>query len=355
MTITVENEAEIYKYKPLPEPVPITEQVWPEETLPLVHIRTMTYMHENYIRDCIEGILMQKTTFPVQVLIHDDASTDLTADIVREYEQKYPHLIRAFYQEKNTYSIKDKTEKRVLRQTFMSWRTGKYEALCEGDDFWTDPMKLQKQITHLLNNPDTSVCVHGADILDASTGKFAGTIMPCKGNKIFIVEEIIKGGGGLFATNSMVFPTRYRENLPAFYHISPVGDYPLMINFALRGKVFFMGEIMSTYRECVPGSWSLKFIENNAIQIKHWMKINEMLDELNGYTNYDYDLSIQMTKTKNDYHVYLLERRLTQIKWKEFKKYFHALPLKTLITRPLLIYHPRLYKFLRMKLIRIAG
>jgi glycosyltransferase involved in cell wall biosynthesis len=132
-----------YEYTPLPEPIPISEQVWPADTLPLVHTRTMTYMHENYIRDCIEGILIQKTTFPVQVLIHDDASTDKTAKIVREYELKYPKLIKAYYQKENSYSQPDKFKRRA---EFVKWRIGKYEAICEGDDYWTDPLKLQKQV-----------------------------------------------------------------------------------------------------------------------------------------------------------------------------------------------------------------
>lgn len=89
-------------------------------------------MHENYIRECIEGILMQKTTFPVQVLIHEDASTDRTAEIVRDYEQKYPGVITAFYQTENLYSKPDKHER---RKDFFDLIQGKYIALCEGDDY----------------------------------------------------------------------------------------------------------------------------------------------------------------------------------------------------------------------------
>jgi len=94
----------------LPEPIPITEQQWPEGTIPLVTTKTMAFMQENYIRECIEGILMQKTTFPVQVLIHDDASTDRTADIIASYERIYPRLVHAIYQKENTHTSSRKRE-----------------------------------------------------------------------------------------------------------------------------------------------------------------------------------------------------------------------------------------------------
>ncbi len=142
-----------YKFVPLKEPVLITEQIWPEGTIPLVHTRTMAFMHEDYIRDCIEGILMQKTTFPVKVLIHDDASTDKTAEIIRDYEKRYPKLIKAYYQPENSHVKPDKEE---LRSEFFSWRKGKYEATCEGDDYWIDPLKLQKQIDFLEKYPKYS-------------------------------------------------------------------------------------------------------------------------------------------------------------------------------------------------------
>ena len=156
-----------FSYTPLPEPLLITEHIWPEGTRPLVNTLTLTYQQDKYIRDCIEGILMQKTTFPVQVLIHDDASEDKTAEIVKEYHQRFPNLIRAYYQRENTYR---NVKRRELRKEFFDWIEGKYIALCEGDDYWTDPLKLEKQVAFLENNPEYSMCYH--DWVGLNDGRF---------------------------------------------------------------------------------------------------------------------------------------------------------------------------------------
>jgi len=105
---------------------------------------------EGYIKDALEGFLIQKTDFPFEILINDDASTDSTADIIREYEAQYPNLIKPIYQTENQYSQGKKPN-----QEFNFPRAiGKYIALCEGDDYWTDPLKLQKQLDFLEENPE---------------------------------------------------------------------------------------------------------------------------------------------------------------------------------------------------------
>lgn len=129
---------EINKTCFLDKPVSLISQHWGKDTIPLVSISCITYNHDNYIREAIEGFLMQKTTFPVEILIHDDASTDNTATIIKEYEIKYPQLIKPIYQTENQYSKKDGTIGRIQRGRAR----GKYYATCEGDDYWTDPLKL---------------------------------------------------------------------------------------------------------------------------------------------------------------------------------------------------------------------
>ena len=117
---------------------------------PLVSIICLTYNQAQYIRKTLEGFVMQKTNFPIEILIHDDASTDETADIIREYENKYPQIIKPIYQQENQYS-----KKVAIGATYIYPKVkGKYIALCEGDDYWIDPLKLQKQVDFLESHLD---------------------------------------------------------------------------------------------------------------------------------------------------------------------------------------------------------
>lgn len=124
---------------------------------PLVSVCCITYNHVPFIRKAIEGFLMQKTDFPIEILIHDDASTDGTTEIIREYETKYPDLIFPIYEEVNQYQNGHAGD-----IDFFNYKRarGKYIAYCEGDDYWTDPLKLQKQVDFMEANPEYSVCFH---------------------------------------------------------------------------------------------------------------------------------------------------------------------------------------------------
>ena len=130
------------------------------EIKPLVSICCLVYNHEQYLRDCFEGFVKQQTTFPFEILVHDDASTDHSADIIREYTEKYPNLFKPIYQKENQYS----KGVRISFEYQYPRAQGKYIALCEGDDYWTDPNKLQMQVDFLEAHPEYSMCFHGAKV-----------------------------------------------------------------------------------------------------------------------------------------------------------------------------------------------
>jgi glycosyltransferase involved in cell wall biosynthesis len=235
-----------YNYIPLPEPIPITEQIWPEETLPLVSTMTTAYNHGAYIRECIEGLLMQKTTFPVKLIIHDDASTDDTADIIREYEIKYPNLFKIIYQSENQYSQKVD----IYNEFLLPDSKGKYIALCEGDDYWTDPLKLQKQVDFLEANPEYGMVFTNEKLYYQTENRFE------------IVEKYKRSDSDLTLEDELIgnrvgtLTTCFRKNLyhEYFQEIKPdekgwkMGDYPLWLFITSNTTVRYLTDVTAVYR-----------------------------------------------------------------------------------------------------------
>lgn len=127
-----------------------------------VIIHCLVYNHEPYLRDCLEGFVSQKTNFPFKAVVHDDASTDNSATIIKEYVEKYPNLIEAIYETENQYSKRDGSLGRIMSEATLN--RSSYIAYCEGDDYWIDPMKLQKQVDFLDNNPDYTMCFSACKI-----------------------------------------------------------------------------------------------------------------------------------------------------------------------------------------------
>lgn len=260
----------------------------------LVSIHCATYNHDKYIADAIESFLMQKTNFKFEILIHDDASTDKTADVIREYEKRYPDLIKPIYQTTNQHSIGQSISRINLERA-----QGKYIAICEGDDYWTDPYKLQKQVDYMEKHPECSLSVHGGYVVNTSDKRIISKNRPHKGSKIFNTEEIIEGDGGLFLTNSMFYPRKYVNNRPEFFNKAPVGDYPLTIYLSLLGTVYYIDDYMSAYRTGVSNSWTERSTSTINKKIEHYNRIATMLDEINQYTSGKFENVIKRTKFNN--------------------------------------------------------
>jgi glycosyltransferase involved in cell wall biosynthesis len=244
---------------------------------PLVSVSCITYNHEAFIADAIEGFLAQQTPFPVEILIHDDASTDRTAEIVRTYERAHPHRISAIYQHENQYS------RGALPSHFNYSRArGKYIALCEGDDCWTDPLKLAKQVEALESHPHISLCFHparriryGNDIDHKLIGRYAN------GNAIIPVEDVINKSQGMIPTASCVITKSAADELVKFRAEqcgARVGDVVVQILSSYTGGAIYLDEEMSIYRFKTPGSFNSRLAGNASSRLCYARdRINVML------------------------------------------------------------------------------
>lgn len=257
-----------------------------------VTVYCLTYNHEKYIESAIKSFLMQETTFNVQIIIHDDASTDGTTDIVKKYAKLYPEKIYAIIQSENQYSkgidIYDKFIKNQIR--------GKYVAICEGDDYWTNKNKLQMQYDALEDNPEIDLCSHGGIKVNVD-GETVGTVCPFNRTKIVSAASVIRGGGGFVLTSSLMYRKNIRNTELKFYNFLSF-DYTLQILGSLRGGMLFISKFMSAYRVNVPGSWTLRVsrkYENRKI-INN--KILKMYDLLSEDTDGRYDFAMMFPRLK---------------------------------------------------------
>lgn len=193
---------------------------------------------------------MQKTNFFFEIIINDDCSTDGTTEIIREYAEKYPDKIFPVFHEENLYS---QGVRGMFHRFVFPKARGKYIALCEGDDYWTDPLKLQKQVDFLEKNPEYGLVCSNASIL--SNGSELDWKRYYKNCDIPMKDVILKRGSWIY-TASMLYRRALISDYPDYALKCHVGDYPLSIHLALRGKVYYFAEKMVVYRFLTPGSWS---------------------------------------------------------------------------------------------------
>lgn len=235
---------------------------------PLLSVALITYNQEQFIRECIEGMVMQTTDFPFEIVISDDCSTDITRDICIEYQQKYPNLIRLDFPDKNLGMMGN------WIHTINSCR-GKYIAICEGDDYWTDAQKLQKQVGFMEANPDYTMCAHAAYTL--MCGQFDESKLD---KSTLTLEDIIMQDWGIM-TASILFRKASLE-IPEWYKYIKNGDYGLQLLLALKGNIGYLQDNMCVYRQHFAGvSATLKPLNQTA-----W--IIYLLYEFDKYTKHTY-------------------------------------------------------------------
>lgn len=253
----------------------------------LVSIICNTYNHEKFIARALDSFLKQKCDFNFEVLVHDDASTDRTAEIIKEYEVRFPDIVKPIYQEENLYS-----KKVNINVKFQYPRArGKYIAICEGDDFWTDENKIQTQFDILEKYPNINMSAHKSVLVNALTQEKVGNVTPAGSTRILKPWKVILGGGGYLATSSLFYRAYLNDNLPNFRKMLSL-DYTMQIYGSFEVGIFYIDKCMSAYQIETPDSWTEKSKCNFKFKHNHNIMVRKMFKQLNKDTNNKYILPI---------------------------------------------------------------
>jgi len=222
----------------------------------MVSVLCTAFNHEEYIRGALESMVNQQTDFGYEILVNDDVSSDASPAIIREFAEKYPEKVRAFFPEKNLYSQNID----VYYHTFFPNARGKYVAFCEGDDYWTDPMKLQLQVDFLEAHPEYSACVHNTALHYCDDERPDELLLGRSGDGDVEFEQILPGMNHAWHTSSLVAKTELLKNPPDYYYVAcdyGFGDYPYGLWLRQNGPVRYLDRSMSVYRiNSNQASWS---------------------------------------------------------------------------------------------------
>lgn len=288
----------------------------------MVFISCMTFNHAYYIEDALDGFCMQQTDFPFLCCIVDDASTDGTQEVIRQYidrhfvqtdsdllgEEDTTDYCRVFAQHKtnkncflgvfylkyNHHQIK----KSKLQYVASLRECAKYIAICEGDDYWIDPLKLKKQVDFLESHPQHSLCFCANKILFPS-GETKDVVRYSKNKEVCPMNDIIMGGGDYMATNSMLYRNSMYVSHRTWTKNCPVGDIPIMLTLAHAGSFGYIADIMCVYRKAAAGSWTQRMASDIKKRHAHHKAIMNLWSQFDKYTNYQYHDTIAKKKRIN--------------------------------------------------------
>lgn len=262
-----------------------------------ISVVVTTFNHANYIKQCLDGILMQQTNFLFEIILGEDESNDATREICIDYAKRYPEKIKLFLRSrKDVIYINGNPSGRYNFMENLKACTGKYIALCEGDDYWTDPLKLQKQVDFLEANKDYALCFHNVNRIDIRRGTHS--ISPMIDNlkkDSFTTTDIISQW--FIPTTSILFRQYKDFEFPSWFKYCASGDIPLLLLLSLEGKFKYLNEIMACYRKHELGLsvdhigyfkvFSMIYIYQNFnihTNFKYAKKINEeMINETREY------------------------------------------------------------------------
>jgi glycosyltransferase involved in cell wall biosynthesis len=267
---------------------------WKNKDHCVVSVCMLTYNHEKYVRQAIEGVLLQETDFCYELLVHDDASSDKTADIIREYQEKYPLIVKPILQTTNQYS------KGINPSVLYNYTraTGDYVAWCEGDDYWIEPNKLEKQISAMRANPGINLSVHSAIRIDCSEYEKLDAVIGRYSNYDCIVPfpKVIHRSHGWIPTASTVVTQEVKQKLLHFMQTRPyitAGEFWLrFFGAANRGAIYF-AKPMSVYRFGTESSWTRRVCFVTEEKNRHELSMIRGYFEIDTVTGHKYSLYVK--------------------------------------------------------------
>jgi len=256
---------------------------------PLVSISLVTYNQEAYIRDAIESCLMQQVNFKYELIIHDDASSDNTPQIINKYAKNYPEIIIPILQSENRFS----KGLEVNASFTIPQARGKYIAFLEGDDYWTDPLKLKTQIELLESKPDIAMCFTATKHIFPNSSKKPTYKRYRKHDAICSIKDIILLGGRLVDMGSAVVRRSIFDHVPEWYYYAQIWDLTVPLLSLLNGKIHYINKVTSVYRYNVSGSWTQNNVKNLERRRNNTKKSINATDGFDKTTNYKYHKHIQ--------------------------------------------------------------
>ena len=313
-----------------------------------VSVICLAYNHEKYIEECIQHLLSQKTDFQYEVLIHDDASTDRTPEILRKYAQEYPDIIKPILQKENQFS-----QGKILTSEFIFPKCeGKYYCMCECDDYWCDDQKLQKQYDFMEAHPEYSACVHNSILHDCNNGKET-LVNASETDKDIEMKEVLLDWGKVYHTSSMFYRKEF-ANRPKEFYARGFGDYPRAIYFCHVGKVHYFADVMSVHRVNVENSWTTKNVASRDPQdvIKHYRKVIELLNNIDAYTEQKYHSDIVKAVRWNECLILQWQDNAKEI-LKSYRDVYEGMSKGRKAIIQFKAYFPKTFKFLNN--IRLRG
>lgn len=303
------------------------------------------YNHEKYLKYALDGFVNQITNFDYEVFVHDDASTDLSASIIMDYAEKYPNIIKPIIQTENQFSRGTDIFMNIIRPLM----NGDYIASCEGDDYWIDNRKLQKQVDFLDAHPEYVACVHNTKKIDLWKKK-EYIMYKHDVDEDIKVEDVLADGSSAYHTSSLMYRKEYAELRPDFMEVKRgFRDYPMAIYLFLSGKIRFLADVMSAYRFGAENSWTSRTqTDFKKIDIAIQNKI-DLLNEVNQYSNYIYDKQIQKAILMHEYARKEMAGEYSKLRYAPFASIYNEKPLNYKVKLILKQLFNKSYRMLRKR------